>query len=74
MKGYRGSVCDFIEASRTLFLIFCKKRQTNIVKTVSTHTKSTGMIYETIKKYSSRDTVLLKFKFSASLRDCMREP
>jgi hypothetical protein len=55
---------DLIEASRTLFLVFSIKRQPNIAKIISIHTKSTDLDPQT--KYSSRDTFpLTSFIFSS---------
>jgi hypothetical protein len=48
---------DFIEASRNFIFSFLLKKAAKIVKIISIHTKSTDLIFRTLKqKYSSRDT------------------
>jgi hypothetical protein len=42
-----------------LFLIFFAEREPNAVKTISSQ-KNTYLIFRTLKKYSSRDTIPLR--------------
>jgi hypothetical protein len=50
----------FQEESRNLSKFFLTKRQANIVKSISAHTKSTELIFRILKKSSSRETIPLK--------------
>ncbi len=56
----------FIEASRNSIFYSFTKRQLIIVKTISTHSKSTVSIVRTFKQYSSRDTPSLSLASTVS--------
>ncbi len=52
-------VTYFKKQADSLYLIISTERQPNIVKAISADSKSTDMIFRTLKKYSSRDTIPL---------------
>ncbi len=58
-------VSDFREASRNFILVFFTKWHSKIVKTNSTHSRSTVSLWfiGPSKKYSSRDTILYRRLF-----------
>ncbi len=49
-EGFLQLVSYFIDASRNYIWIFSTKRQPKIVKTISAHTKSSVLIFVTLKK------------------------
>jgi hypothetical protein len=49
-----GSLFRIQRSKQKLYFIFYTRRQPNIVKTICADTKSTDLIFKTLKKYSSR--------------------
>jgi hypothetical protein len=59
MEGFSESVSDYKRSNHLIF-DFHHKKEATYCETISAYTRSTDLIFKTLKKYSCCDTIHLK--------------